>query len=273
MDSSVPLEGKLKELEKKIKQAILPADLTEKLEEELSVLRGSLRSDATAASGLFINFENFSKYINCILSLPFNKETKDILDLTLAKTILDKNHYGLPSVKNVILEYLSTLILNINNQNISRSPIICLVGLVGTGKTTYAKRLANKLKARYIDVNKIIKENNISEGYDKKRKCEIVDIKKLNKVLEKIIKESKESLVIDSHMSHFLSPRLVDYVVITKTSLKKLKNRLKKRGYSKSKIDENLEVEIMDICLNEARELGHKVKIVNTYLPKRLSLP
>ena len=141
---------------------------------------------------------------------------------------------------------------------------VCVSGSVGTGKTTYAKRLANKLKARYIDVNKIIKENNISEGYDKKRKCEIVDIKKLNKVLEKIIKESKESLVIDSHMSHFLSPRLVDYVVITKTSLKKLKNRLKKRGYSKSKIDENLEVEIMDICLNEARELGHKVKIVET---------
>ena len=86
----------------------------------------------------------------------------------------------------------------------------------------------------------------------------------MNKVLEKIIKESKESLVIDSHMSHFLSPRLVDYVVITKTSLKKLKNRLKKRKYSKSKIDENLEVEIMDVCLNEAKELGHKVKIVET---------
>ena len=151
--------------------------------------------------------------------------------------------------------------------------VVCVSGSVGTGKTTYAKRLAKELKARYIDVNKVIKENNISEGYDKKRKCKIVDIKKLNNILEKIIKESKESLVIDSHMSHFLNPNLVDYIVITKTSLKKLKNRLKKRGYSKSKIEENLEVEIMDICLNEAKELGHKVKIVNTYLPKRLSLP
>ncbi|MEK6952572.1 MAG: AAA family ATPase [Nanoarchaeota archaeon] len=141
--------------------------------------------------------------------------------------------------------------------------VVCVSGSVGTGKTTYAKRLARKLKARYIDVNKVIKENNISEDYDKKRKCKIVDIKKLNKILEKIIKESKESLIIDSHMSHFLNPKLVNYVVITKTSLKKLKNRLKKRKYSKSKIDENLEVEIMDICLNEAKELGHKVKIVN----------
>ena len=141
---------------------------------------------------------------------------------------------------------------------------VCVSGSVGTGKTTYAKRLANKLKARYIDVNKIIKENNISEGYDKKRKCEIVDIKKLNIFLEKIIKESKEGLVIDSHMSHFLNPKLVDYVVITKTSLKRLKNRLKKRGYSNSKIEDNLEVEIMGVCLDEAKELGHKVKIVET---------
>ena len=141
---------------------------------------------------------------------------------------------------------------------------ICVSGSIGTGKTTYAKRLARKLKVRYIDVNKVIQENKLSEGYDKKRKCKIVDIKKLNKVLERIIKESKESLIIDSHMSHFLNPKFVDYVVITKTSLKKLKNRLKKRKYSKKKIEENLEVEIMDICLNEARELGHKVKVAET---------
>ena len=142
--------------------------------------------------------------------------------------------------------------------------VICVSGSVCSGKTSVAKRLARKLKARYINVNEVIKKNKLSEGYDRKKKCKVVDVKKLNKILEKMIKESKESLVIDSHMSHFLNPKLVDYVVITKTSLKKLKNRLKKRGYNKSKIEENLEVEIMDICLNEARELGHKVKIVET---------
>ncbi|MBI4089329.1 MAG: AAA family ATPase [Candidatus Levybacteria bacterium] len=144
MNSTLPLGGKLEELEKKIKVANLPNDLLEKLEEEISVLKAS-----QIGSGSFINFENFLNYVNCILSLPFHSETKDILDLNMAKTILDKNHYGLENVKNIILEYLSTLILTIKNQNISRSPIICLVGLVGTGKTTLAQSIAESLGRKF----------------------------------------------------------------------------------------------------------------------------
>ncbi|HBL51929.1 MAG TPA: hypothetical protein DDZ05_01735, partial [Candidatus Blackburnbacteria bacterium] len=118
MDSNVPLESKIKEIEAKIKAASLPAGLAEKLNEEISVLRLSLNPTAgSGQGGAFMNFENFSNYVNYILSLPFNKVTPDILDIVKAKEILDKNHYGLTSVKNVILEYLSSLILNINNQN------------------------------------------------------------------------------------------------------------------------------------------------------------
>ena len=144
MDQNTPLESKIKEIEEKIKASNLPADLLEKLEEEISVLQVSLKSE-----NAFINFENFSNYAHLILSLPFNEETKDVLDLSVAKTILDKNHYGLPGVKNLILEYLSSLILNINNQGISRSPIICLVGLVGTGKTTLAYSIAEALGRKF----------------------------------------------------------------------------------------------------------------------------
>jgi ATP-dependent Lon protease len=145
MDSGSPLESKIKELQEKIKVARLPADLAEKLKEEVSVLEMSLRGDNS-----FINFENFSNYVNYVLSLPFYKETKDILDIAKAKEILDKNHYGLPSVKNVILEYLSSLILNISNRNnIGHAPIICLTGLVGTGKTTLAYSIAESLGRRF----------------------------------------------------------------------------------------------------------------------------
>lgn len=153
MDSNFPLENKIKEIGEKIKQAQLPADLSEKLNEEVSVLQSSLKSDPSAGSGSFINFENFVNYVNSILSLPFNKETQDILDITKAKEILDKNHHGLPNVKNLILEYLSTLILNINNKSsIARSPIICLTGLVGTGKTTLAYSIAESLGRKFVRI-------------------------------------------------------------------------------------------------------------------------
>jgi len=144
MDSNTPLESKIIELEERIKIANLPSDLLEKLQEEISVLRLSLKGDNS-----FINFENFSNYVNCILSLPFKKETTDILDIAKAKENLDKNHYGLPSVKNVILEYLSSLILNSTQHNVARSPIICLTGLVGTGKTTLAYSIAESLGRKF----------------------------------------------------------------------------------------------------------------------------
>ena len=66
--------------------------------------------------------------------------------------------------------------------------IIVVSGTSGTGKTTIAKKLAKKLKAKYIDVKKIIDKYKLSEGIDKKFKSKIIDIKKLNKILIKIIK-------------------------------------------------------------------------------------
>jgi len=141
--------------------------------------------------------------------------------------------------------------------------IICITGSVSTGKTTLAKKIASKIKGKYIDVNKIITKYKLSEGYDKKRKSKIVDIKKLNKVLIDLIKKSK-NLVIDSHLSHYLPKKYVDLCIVTKCNLKILKKRLEKRGYDKDKIRENLDAEIFDVCLNEAKEKGHKIKIINT---------
>lgn len=142
--------------------------------------------------------------------------------------------------------------------------VIAVTGSVCTGKTTVAKKLAKKNKAKYVDVNKVIKKYKLSEGYDRKRKCKIIDVRKLNKILIKMIKGSKEDLVIDSHLSHFLPPKHVDLCIVTKCGIKKLRSRLKKRDYSKSKIKENVDAELFDVCYNEAKELGHKVEVINT---------
>jgi len=158
MDSTNVLETQIQKLEEKAKAASLPADLLEKIDEEIALLRGSLNPTASsgqAGSGSFVSFENVANYINWVTSLPFNKETTDTLDLVLAKQILDKNHYGLEGVKSRILEYLSSLILNMQGKTDStlRAPILCLVGLTGTGKTTLAYSIAEALARKFARIS------------------------------------------------------------------------------------------------------------------------
>ena len=141
--------------------------------------------------------------------------------------------------------------------------VIIVTGTPGTGKTTYAKKLAEEKSLVYVDVTLLIKENKLFEKYDKKMDCVVVDIKKLNKELIKFIKKN-DKVVIDSHLSHYLPPRYVDLCIVTKCDLKTLEKRLKKRKYSKAKIRENLDAEIFDTCRIEALEAGHKVKVVWT---------
>ena len=141
---------------------------------------------------------------------------------------------------------------------------IIVSGTPGTGKTELAKALSKKLKYKYINVNKLIKENHLSDGYDKKKECEIVDAEKLSKFLVDIIKNSMENLLIDSHLAHYLPKKYIDLCIITRCELKELKKRLEKRKYGKEKIRENLDSEIFEICLNEAIENGHTILIIDT---------
>jgi len=141
--------------------------------------------------------------------------------------------------------------------------IIAVSGTPGTGKTTIAKQLAEELGYAYVDVNKVIDEQELAEGYDEQRDCKIVDTEKLNAVLIRMIKQEKD-LVIDSHLSHFLPKKYVDRCIITICELPELKKRLEKRGYKASKVRENLDAEIFDSIAEEAKELGHEVFIIDT---------
>jgi len=131
-------------LEEKVNGAHLPPDLLEKSQGMISRLK-LIKGEGS----FFLEFDNIARYIDWIAGLPWETFSKDILDLNHAKQVLDTNHYGIPDVKQKILEYLSIMILNsqegMGAGQIARAPIIALVGLVGTGKTTVAYSIAEAL--------------------------------------------------------------------------------------------------------------------------------
>src|SRR3989338_8028380 len=133
MDSA---RATIEELKIKITQASLPKEIEEKLLNLLQFGGGG----STELAGLI-------NYINFVIALPFNKYSQDILDINRTKQILDNNHFGLQSVKDRILEYLSILILHKQTaqENNFHAPILAFIGLVGTRKTFLAYSIAESL--------------------------------------------------------------------------------------------------------------------------------
>ena len=150
-------------LRKKIDEAKVPKELKERIVGNLEeVIR--LENDISAR----IHIEQIFVYTDWVVSLPWDTRTTDVLDIAKARQILDRNHYGLAPVKEKILEYLAILKLNMDRWEkesrvaveaklshailARRAPILCLVGLVGTGKTTLAKSIAQAMGRRFVRI-------------------------------------------------------------------------------------------------------------------------
>jgi ATP-dependent Lon protease len=145
--SNAALIKQTEKLTKQLSQAKLPPELEIKAEDLIERLKLM-----TELGNYSSEYERVSQYIAWITSLPWNKASQDHLDLKSAKEILDKHHYGMQTVKDKILEYLSVLSLTQGKREVSRAPILCLVGLVGTGKTTFGPSLAETMKRKYVRI-------------------------------------------------------------------------------------------------------------------------
>ena len=129
------------EFEKAAKGLKAPKEVKEKLTKEISRFKSSLNSPAE--SGVI------RTYIETLLEMPWNKSVKDSGDIEFARKVLDEDHYGLEQVKERVLEFLAVRSLTKKGE----SPILCLVGPPGTGKTSIAKSLARALKKPYVRIS------------------------------------------------------------------------------------------------------------------------
>ena len=137
-------DGTLADIEKyeeKIKGLTLPQEVKEKLDREIRKLRNI--PSTSPDNG------NIKTYIETVLDLPWNKETEENLDLKKANQILSKEHYGLTKIKERVIEYLAVRKLSKGVP----SPILCLVGPPGVGKTSIAKSIANATGRNYVRIS------------------------------------------------------------------------------------------------------------------------
>ena len=129
------------EYEEKLKNLALADEYKEKIKKDIFRLN---TAGSNGAEGNVIR-----TYLDTVFEMPFGVYSEDFNDIIRAKKILDEDHYGLEKVKDRILEYLSVRILNPTGN----SPILCLVGPPGTGKTSIAKSVAKALGRKYVRIS------------------------------------------------------------------------------------------------------------------------
>ncbi len=134
----------IKLLENKLKAAQIPQDLYDKALASIGRL-----ARLASAKGYSEEYDSVARYLDWIVSLPWQKRSQDILSLENAKKILDQNHFGLENVKERILEFISIENLRFQKQQKNKAPAFLFLGLVGTGKTTMAYSVAQALGRQF----------------------------------------------------------------------------------------------------------------------------
>ena len=134
-------DEEIAELEQKIEDSKIPEDLKGKLVKEIARLK-RMPDFSSEASVI-------RSYVETVLELPWEKSTKDEIDIKKAQEILDEDHYGLEEVKERILEFLAVKKLN----NTLKGSIICLVGPPGVGKTSLAHSIARSMNRKFTRIS------------------------------------------------------------------------------------------------------------------------
>lgn len=141
LGDTVSQDEEAEEYREKLADSGIPEEYREKLEKEISHLASMPPMMAETAVA--------RNYLDWVFSLPWVKESEDVLDLKKAKAVLDEDHFGLEKIKERILEYLAVRILAPE----AKAPIICFVGPPGVGKTSLAQSIAKAMGRRFVRIS------------------------------------------------------------------------------------------------------------------------
>ncbi|KAJ4311556.1 factor activating pos9 [Neodidymelliopsis sp. IMI 364377] len=142
-----------------------------------------------------------------------------------------------------------------------QNPNIVITGTPGVGKTTHAEQLARATGFKHVSVNQIVKDEGFHEGKDEETGSWIVDEDKLLDYLEERQISEQGGSILDWHACDLFPERWIDLVIVLRCDSTVLYDRLTARGYKDKKLEENMDSEIMQVLLDEARE-AYKEEIV-----------
>ncbi|MCA9372804.1 AAA family ATPase [Candidatus Woesebacteria bacterium] len=143
------LEQEIATLKERVATAVMPDEMRSKVSKDIIALERSVELGSYDEK-----YEKVSKYIDWVLQIPWEKESEDQLDVEKTKEIFESHHFGMMDVKDRFIEYVS--VLKLRQQQFAdsefRAPVLLLVGLVGTGKTTFAYSLAEALGRQIVRI-------------------------------------------------------------------------------------------------------------------------
>lgn len=148
-DHQQVLQQEIQTLESRVKQASLPEEMRLKLQKDIVAVQRSIE-----LGNYDEKYEKVSRYLDWVLKIPWQAESEDNLDIQRAQTIFNQHHFGLQEVKDRFLEYIAVLKMRQKQFSEERflAPVLLLVGLVGTGKTTFAYSLAEALGRKVVRI-------------------------------------------------------------------------------------------------------------------------
>ncbi len=143
------LQQEIQDLKDKVQKAPIPDEMRLKMNKDIVGLERSVELGSYDEK-----YEKVSRYIDWVLRVPWEAETQDTLDVAHTTEIFNKHHYGMLDVKDRFLEYVSVLKLRHDQfaESDFRAPVLLLVGLVGTGKTTFAYSLAEAMGRKIVRI-------------------------------------------------------------------------------------------------------------------------